>query len=61
MLFDKEKNRIGYGKGYYDKLLKTTCAKKIALAFELQIVEKIPAEEHDVKVDKILTEKQIIC
>ncbi|HIH42683.1 TPA: 5-formyltetrahydrofolate cyclo-ligase [Candidatus Woesearchaeota archaeon] len=58
--FDKEKNRIGYGKGYYDKLLKTTRAKKIALAFDLQIAEKIPAEEHDVQVDKIITEKSII-
>ncbi len=58
--FDTEKNRIGYGKGYFDRLLKNTCAKKIALAFELQIVDKIPAEKHDIKVDKIITEKRII-
>lgn len=58
--FDKGKNRIGYGKGYFDRLLTDTQAKKIAFAFDLQILDKIPAEQHDIKVDKIITEKKII-
>ena len=64
--FDLEHNRIGYGKGYFDKLLakiitmKEKSPKIIALAFELQIVDKINAEQHDIKVDKIITEKRII-
>jgi len=47
--------------GYYDKLLKNSKnASHIGLAFEVQIVDKIPAEEHDIKVDKIVTEERII-
>jgi len=59
--FDKIGCRIGHGKGYYDNLLKEL--KKtlnIGLAFEIQIVEKIPIESHDKPVDMIITEKRII-
>jgi len=61
VVFDESGNRIGHGVGYYDKLLKNSKnAIHIGLAFELQIVDNIPAEEHDVKVDKIVTEERII-
>lgn len=60
--FDIHGNRIGYGAGYYDKLL--SGLKKhittIALAFEEQIVPNVPNEGHDVKIDKIVTEKRVI-
>lgn len=53
--------RIGHGLGYYDSLLKkSTNALHIGLAFEIQIVEKVPIESHDIPVDKIITEKRII-
>ena len=60
--FDKKGNRLGQGKGFYDRLLPQAKpeAKKIALTFELQLVEKVPTEEHDVKMDKIVTEKRTI-
>jgi len=60
--FDIHGNRLGYGAGYYDKLLSGMKNKipVVALAYEEQIVEKIPAESHDVKVDKIVTDKRII-
>jgi len=60
--FDERKYRIGYGAGYYDRFFRMTRedCKKIAIAFELQIVDKIPYEEHDVKLDMIITEKRII-
>jgi 5-formyltetrahydrofolate cyclo-ligase len=59
--FDLAGHRIGHGMGYYDRLLsKNIKATKIALAFELQLVEKIPAEYHDVSVDMIITERRII-
>ncbi len=59
--FDKEGNRIGYGFGYYDKFLaRVPKAIKIGLCFDLQIVDKIPKEEHDVPVDIIITEKRVI-
>ncbi len=66
--FDVKGNRIGYGAGYYDKLLSKSAKAdkskrhmtKIALAFEEQIVPSIPDERHDVKMDKIITEKRAI-
>ena len=58
--FDLRGNRIGHGKGFYDRFLKNTNALILALAFEFQIIEKIPIEEHDKPVDIIITEKRII-
>ena len=59
--FDKQGHRIGHGMGYYDKLLKNSRdASHIGLAFELQLVDKIPTEKHDVPVEKIITEKRTI-
>ena len=59
--FDKTGSRIGFGKGYYDKFLKDyDNTHKVALAFEEQIVDNVPSEEHDQKVDIIITEKRII-
>ena len=61
IVFDKEGNRIGYGFGYYDKFLrKVPKAVKIGLAFDFQIVDKIPNEKHDVPVDFIVTEKRVV-
>ena len=62
LVFFKDGHRIGYGYGYYDKFLKTLKKKpvKIGLAFDFQIAEKIPHEEHDVPMDVIITEKRII-
>jgi 5-formyltetrahydrofolate cyclo-ligase len=59
-VFDLNGNRIGHGKGYYDKLLKNTKKPIIGLAFEFQIIEKIPTDKNDIPVDKIITEKRII-
>ncbi len=56
VVFDKKGYRLGYGKGYYDALLLRTEAKKIALAFSFQIVEKLPHDQWDVKMDKVVTE-----
>lgn len=60
--FDIQGNRLGYGGGYYDRLLGN--AEKhiltIALAFEEQITEHIPAEQHDIKMDIIITDKRVI-
>lgn len=61
VVFDLDGNRIGHGMGYYDKLLKLAKGKiKIGLAYEFQIMDRIPAEPHDVKVDKIITEHRVI-
>lgn len=61
LAFDKNGNRLGYGGGFYDKYLKAhptfSCA---ALAFELQIIDAVPCEEHDTSVDYIVTPERII-
>ncbi len=58
--FDERGNRIGYGAGYYDKLLPAFKGMTVALAFEEQIVLNVPVDAHDVPVRKIVTEKRII-
>lgn len=58
--FDDSGHRVGYGGGYIDRLLKEMRCTTIGLAYELQIVEKIPALPHDVPVDYIVTEKRVI-
>ncbi len=57
--FDKQGNRIGFGHGYYDRLLKKTICPVIALAYEFQILHAIPRQEHDVPIHMIVTEKNI--
>ena len=59
--FDQYGHRIGYGLGYYDKFLrKVPKATKIGLAFDLQVMDKIPKELHDVPVDFIITEERVL-
>ncbi|MBI5192237.1 MAG: 5-formyltetrahydrofolate cyclo-ligase [Nitrospirae bacterium] len=60
--FDLNGHRLGYGAGYYDKLLENEEHRPllVALAYELQIVEYIPVGSHDVKMDKIVTEERIV-
>ncbi|RLF27428.1 MAG: 5-formyltetrahydrofolate cyclo-ligase [Thermoplasmata archaeon] len=61
IVFDEKGHRIGHGLGYYDRLLSDSKnALHIGLAFEFQIVDRIPVEKHDVAVDKIVTEKRVI-
>ena len=56
--FDLDGRRLGYGGGYYDRLLPLLSprAARVAGAFELQIVDRVPAAPHDVAVDAIVTE-----
>lgn len=58
--FDRRGHRIGYGKGHYDRLLKRTRGYKVGLAFEEQIIDEVPDEEHDVPLDCLITDAQIL-
>lgn len=60
--FGENKFRIGYGAGYYDGFLKNCSPKslKVGVAFEQQMIEKVPFEEHDIALDIIITERRII-
>ena len=60
LAFDKSKNRLGFGAGYYDRFLVENKGKKIGICYDFQIIDLIPAEAHDVKMDMIISEKQII-
>ena len=54
--FDKNKNRLGYGGGYYDRFFeKEPNHLKIAIAYEFQIIDHIPTGPYDKAVDKIIT------
>lgn len=57
--FDKSKNRIGYGKGYYDKYLSNTNIKKIGLCYEEQITKEIKSDKTDISLDYLITEMKI--
>ncbi len=60
--FDRAGRRLGYGGGYYDRLLPLlpSRAPRIAGAFQIQIVDRVPAGPHDIAVDAIVTETETI-
>ncbi|MDE5808461.1 MAG: 5-formyltetrahydrofolate cyclo-ligase [Muribaculaceae bacterium] len=58
--YDRSGNRLGRGKGFYDRLLSTTKATKVGVGYEFQIVDEIPVEPHDVKMDMVITQKTVI-
>ncbi|RRD39215.1 5-formyltetrahydrofolate cyclo-ligase [Leptotrichia sp. OH3620_COT-345] len=63
--FDKSKNRIGFGKGYYDRFLHKIGGNpnktlNIGICYDFQLLDEIPFENHDIKVDFVITEKRTI-
>ncbi|MCF7919663.1 MAG: 5-formyltetrahydrofolate cyclo-ligase [Candidatus Cloacimonetes bacterium] len=58
--FGEDRNRLGYGGGFYDRFLNESISLRIGVAFEMQIVKQIPAEKHDQRMDLIITEERII-
>ena len=62
--YDKFKNRIGYGKGFYDRFFNKFSNRKnilsVGIAFDFQKTNIIPEEKHDKKLNYILTEKSIV-
>ncbi len=58
--FDKKMNRLGFGKGYYDRFLSNKNVLKIGVAFSCQETDEIITKETDVKMDYIITEKEIL-
>ena len=62
LAFDKEKNRLGYGGGFYDRFLAGINALKIGICFDEQLLknETLPVKETDVKLDIIITDKEMV-
>ena len=55
LAYDKQGFRLGYGAGYYDTFLATqSAAIKVGICYSFQVVEKVPAESHDVQLDRII-------
>lgn len=56
---DLQGNRLGYGKGFYDRFLAGMAIPKIGLCFEEFVYQEIPFEKHDIKLDGIISEKGV--
>lgn len=61
-VFDREGFRVGYGVGYYDRFLRHMHMEsgKIGLAFDLQVIDRVPHQPHDQPVDLVITESGVI-
>ena len=57
--FDEKGYRLGYGKGYYDKVLARKKIFSIGLGYSLQLLEKVPRGKYDERLDAIVTEEGI--
>lgn len=60
LAFDRSGARIGFGGGYYDRLLSQCSCTKVGVAYSFQEVDHIPVESHDERLDIIVTEKETI-
>lgn len=58
--FDRKGNRLGRGKGYYDRFLPKTKAPKVGVCFDYQLLNQIPTDTWDVKMDIIVSENDLI-
>ena len=54
--FDKKGSRLGRGMGYYDRLLKDTKSIKIGVAYDWQVIDRVPVSSEDVSMDYVITE-----
>lgn len=59
-VFDRSGYRIGWGGGYYDRFLATYYGRTISLAYSVQVLDEIPIEPHDIPVELIVTEREMI-
>ena len=58
--FDAQGGRLGHGRGHFDRLLARSEAVLVGLCFETRLVEAVPMEPHDVRMDVVATEKRML-
>ena len=58
--FDAQGGRLGHGRGHFDRLLAQSAALLVGLCFENRLVEAVPMEPHDVRMDVVATEKRML-
>jgi 5-formyltetrahydrofolate cyclo-ligase len=61
LAFDRRGYRLGYGKGYYDRLLTAAPAATVGVAFAAQEAERLPNDAHDIPLNWIVTEHEVIA
>ena len=60
LAFDRSGNRLGFGKGYYDRFLAHADGLKVGVCYGFQLIKKLPAGEHDISVDAVITEDETL-
>jgi 5-formyltetrahydrofolate cyclo-ligase len=60
LAFDLKGNRLGYGGGYYDRLLSGATGMKTGVGYDCQIFDAIPCESHHIRVDYVVTETRVV-
>jgi len=60
LAFGRCGERVGFGKGYYDKLLKNTDGIKTGFLYDFQLTDEIETEKHDIYMDYLITESKVI-
>ena len=60
LAFDKKGYRLGYGKGCYDRYLTDTVFLKVGFCYSMQFVESVYAEGHDIPLDAVISEKEVL-
>lgn len=58
--FDSKKNRLGRGKGYYDRFFRRNKTLKIGVGFDFQLINKVPINRNDMRMDRIVTPSKTI-
>ena len=56
VIFDSNNNRMGFGKGYYDRFLKDKKCYKIGICFKEQITDNLPIDDYDIKMDEVVVD-----
>lgn len=60
MAFDYFGNRMGRGKGFYDRILNLIQGEKIGICFAFQLLDEIPTESHDIAMNMVITEEEVL-
>ncbi len=58
--YDRKGNRLGRGKGFYDRLLGSIRAAKVGIGYHFQLIDEIPVEPHDVPMDMVITPEETV-
>lgn len=58
--FDRNKNRLGYGKGYYDRFLSDIKVPKMGICYDFQLIDTIPTSQNDIPMNYVISENDLI-